>query len=175
MRWRAILLSLSLLILPCLEARQSRSPNRWKDFEFLLGNWTWTGGGVPGQGKGISTFRPDLAGTVLVRNTHLDYPATKERPAFAHDDLLYVYHHPEDNSLRAIFFDGQEHVILYRVTVRISEVEFLSEAAPDGTRCRMTYRRGVGDSVIEKFEIAPREKPTEFVTYVEFMATRVSK
>jgi len=175
MKRRATLLSLFLLILPCLEARQSRAPNDWKDFEFLLGDWTWTGGGLPGQGRGVCSFRPDLAGTVLVRKTHLDYAATKDRPAFTHDDLLYIYHHPEDKSLRAIFFDGQDHVILYRVTLGPSGAEFLSEAAPDGTRCRMTYRRGAGDSVIEKFEIAPREKPTEFAAYVEFTATRVSK
>jgi hypothetical protein len=68
----------------------------------------------------MSTFRPELDGTVLVRKTHLDYPATKERAAFGHDDLIYVYHDPQDNSLRAIFFDGEGHVIRDAVTVASS-------------------------------------------------------
>jgi len=175
MKLKGTLLPLFLLIFSCLQSGQSPSPHDWKDFEFVQGEWNWAGGGVPGQGKGVSIFRPELSGTVLVRKTHLDYPATKARPAFSHDDLIYVYRHPEDNSLRAIFFDGQGHVILYRVTVSPAAVEFLSEAAPDGTRCRMTYRRAAGDSVTEKFEIAPRGKPDEFATYVEFVATRTAR
>jgi len=178
MNRRRLLVALTLL-LPCLslEAQQPRPANDWKDFEFLVGEWAWSGGGQPGQGKGPSTFRPELNGTVLVRRTHLDYPATKERAAFAHDDLLYIYHDPADNSLRAIFFDGEGHVIRYAMT-KVSggnSVEFVSDAAPGGTRCRMTYARAGADSVTEKFEIAPPGKPNDFATYVEFTAERVRK
>lgn len=167
----------ALMLLPFLQAQQFRPTNDWKDLDFLLGEWTWTGGGQPGQAKGVSTFQPELGGTVLVRKDHLDYAATKERPAFAHDDLLYVYHDPQDNTLRAIFFDGESHVILYRVTAASggNSVEFLSDAAPAGTRCRMTYTRAGADSVTEKFEIAPPGKPNDFATYVEFIAKRVRR
>jgi hypothetical protein len=90
---------------------------------------------------------------------------------------LYIYHDPQDNSLRAIFFDSQGHVIRYAVAVASggSSVEFLSDAAPAGTRCRMTYARTGADSVTEKFEIAPAGKPNEFATYVEFIAKRVRR
>ncbi len=54
-----------------------------------------------------------MNGTVLVRRTHLDYTATKPRPAYAHDDLLFVYYDPLDSSPRAIFFDNEGHVIRY--------------------------------------------------------------
>src|ERR1039457_564482 len=111
MNRRAMLVALILFPFLSLQAQQARSTDEWKDFEFLFGEWTWVGGGKPGQGNGMSTFRPELDGTVLVRKTHLDYPATKERAAFGHDDLIYVYHDPQDNSLRAIFFDGEGHVI----------------------------------------------------------------
>lgn len=48
---------------------------------------------------------------------------------------------PQDNSLRAIFFDGEGHVIRYAATVPPggNSLQFLSDAAPAGTRCRMTY------------------------------------
>jgi hypothetical protein len=172
-----LLISFILVSFSFLQAQQPRPKDDWKDFDFLLGEWTWIGGGQPGQGKGISTFRPELDGTVLMRKTHLDYEAAKDRPAFSHDDLIYVYHDPEDNSLRAIFFDGEGHVIRYRVTVAASgrSVEFLSDTAPGGTRCRMTYNKTGVDSVQEKFEIAPPGKPNDFSTYVDFTATRVGK
>jgi hypothetical protein len=177
MRWRTMLVALTLVPFLSLQAQQPSSTNEWKDFDFLLGEWTWIGGGKPGQGNGVSTFRPELDGTVLVRKTHLDYPATKERAAFAHDDLIYVYHDPQDNSVRAIFFDGEGHVIRYALTAASggSSVEFVSDAAPGGTRCRMTYSRAGADSVTEKFEIAPPGKPNDFATYVEFVANRVRK
>jgi hypothetical protein len=176
MNWRAIFV-VAALILPLffsLQAQQ-RPTNEWKEFDFLIGEWTWVGGGQPGQGKGVSTFRTEMNGTVLVRKTHLDYPATKERAAFGHDDLIYVYHDPPDNSLRAIFFDGEGHVIRYAVTVASggNSIEFLSDAAPGGTRCRMTYAKGGADTVTEKFEIAPPGRPSDFATYVEFIAKKV--
>ena len=177
MKWRMVLVALTLAPLLSLQAKQPRSTDEWEDFDFLLGEWTWVGGGQPGKGKGLSTFRPELDGMVLVRKTHLDYPATKERAAFAHDDLIYVYHDPQDSSVRAIFFDSEGHVIRYALTAASSgnSVQFVSDAAPGGTRCRMTYARTGADSMTEKFEIAPPGKPNDFATYVEFTATRVRK
>jgi len=177
MKRRAVPVALALVPCLSLQAQQPPSTNEWKDFEFLFGDWTWAGGGQPGQGKGVSTFRPELDGTVLVRKTHLDYPATKERAAFAHDDLIYVYHDPQDNSLHAIFFDSENHLIRYAVKVAPdgNSIEFLSGAAPGGTRCRMTYARAGADSVTEKFEIAPPGKPNDFATYVVFTARRLHK
>ncbi len=156
------------------QAGASRAGDGWKAFEFLLGRWTWDGGGRPGQARGTSTFRPELDGTVLVRSTHLDYPATKERAAFAHDDLVYVYRDPPDSSVHPIFFDGEGHVIRYALAAAGEDsVQFVSEAAPEGTRCRMTYARAGRDSVTERFEIAPAGRPDAFRTYVEFTARRV--
>jgi hypothetical protein len=170
-------MGLALVLVPILslQAQQTPPAGDWKDFQFLLGEWTWAGGGTPGQATGVSTFRPELDGTVLVRKTHLDYTTTKERAAFAHDDLLYVYHDPQDNSLRAIFFDGEGHVIRYAVTVAPGgdSILFLSDAAPAGTRCRMTYARLRSGSVTEKFEVAPPGKPNEFATHVQFTAKKV--
>ena len=170
---------LALLLFACsstsaqIQAQQLQ-PDPWKDFEFLLGEWSWTGGGHPGQATiGTCTFKRDLDGTVLRRNVHLEYPATRDRAAFTHDDLLYVYRDPADSSLRAIFFDNENHIIRYAVTVNPDSIQFLSDAAPGGTRARMTYKRVAPDSVSETFELAPPGKPGEFTKYVEFVAKRV--
>ncbi len=171
------LVALLLVICSALAAQPTQS-DTWRDFEFLLGEGSWSGGGHPGQvTTGTCTFKPDLNGTVLRRVVHLEYPATKERAAFSHDDLLYVYRDPADSSLRAIFFDNENHVIRYAVTVNPGgdSIQFLSDAAPGGTRARMTYQQGGSDSVTETFELAPPGKPDAFVKYVEFTAKRIYK
>ncbi|MFZ1916839.1 MAG: hypothetical protein WAU58_04635 [Terriglobales bacterium] len=176
MNWKAML---AVLLLAAFSSAQTPRPpsNPWKDFDFVLGNWTWSGGGQPGQANGTCTFEPDMNGTVLLRKVHLEYPASKDRAAFTHDDLLYVYHDPQDNSLHAIFFDNEDHVIRYAVTVAPGgdSIQFLSDAAPSGTRARMTYTRVGSDSVKEKFELAPPNKPDQFATYVEFVAKKIDK
>jgi hypothetical protein len=35
-----------------------------------------------------SDFQPDLQGEILVRKNRAEYPATKERAEFVHDDLM---------------------------------------------------------------------------------------
>ncbi len=177
MKWRALFLLPLLLACSSAPAQPARPVDPWKDFEFLLGEWSWAGGGQPGQATGQSAVRPELDGTVLVRRTHLEYPATKERAAFAHDDLLYFYRDPRDSSLRAIFFDNEGHVIEYRVAVAPDgkSIVSVSEAAPGGTTTRMTYAKAGSDAVTERFEIAPPGKPTEFAPYVEFTARRVRR
>ena len=174
MGFKTTLVAMLLAVVSSANAQQSSDP--WKDFDFLLGEWTWSGGGQPGQATtGRSTFKPDLNGTVLKRTVHLEYPAGQHRAAFSHDDLLYVYRDPSDGSLRAIFFDNENHVIRYTVTVSQDSVQFLSDAAPSGTHARMTYTRAGPDSVTEKFELAPPGKPDEFTKYVEFVAKRTDK
>jgi len=176
MKCGAMLVVLGLLTLSSALAQQPQSGNVWKGFDFLLGEWSWSGGGHPGQAtSGTSTFKPALNGTVLCRTVHLEYPATKERAAFSHDDVLYVYRDPADSALRAIFFDNENHVIRYAVMMspRGDSIQFLSDAAPSGTRARMTYKQIGADSVTETFELAPPGKPEEFTKYVEFVAKKV--
>ena len=174
MSFKTMLAAALLAVVSSAYAQQPANP--WKDFDFLLGEWTWSGGGQPGQAtSGRSTFKPDLNGTVLKRTVHLEYPASQQRAAFSHDDLLYVYRDPGDGGLHAIFFDNENHVIRYTVTVAQDSIQFLSEAAPSGTRARMTYTRAGPDSVTEKFELAPPGKPDEFTKYVEFVAKRTDK
>ncbi len=73
------------------------------------------GGADPGQGVGGFTFSLDLQNTVVVRKNYADYPATKDRPAFSHNDLMVIY--GEGEKMRAIYFDNEQHVINYTVTI----------------------------------------------------------
>jgi hypothetical protein len=169
-------LVLTILSAPKLTAQQPEAPD-WQDWGFLLGEWTGTGSGQPGQGAGKFTFKPDLQRRVLVRTNYAEYPATKDRPAFRHDDLMIVYRGPASVPAQAIYFDSEGHVIRYMVTVNESAktATFRSEPQPGGPSYRLTYIGKGPDTVSIKFEVAPPDKPDQFRTYIEASAKRTGK
>ena len=165
-------LLLPLLAVPILFAQPSpKLDNRWAPLAFLVGDWTGEGGGGPGQGTGGFSFLPDQNGKILIRRNRADYPASKDRPAFSHTDLMIVYNEQGETKLRAIYFDTEDHVIHYTV-----------EPSPDGSNVRfvsdnyrLTYHKTGADSLALKFEIAPAGKPGAYTTYIEATAHRNQK
>jgi hypothetical protein len=152
---------------------QSDSVGTWAAWQFLLGDWTGEGVGVPGQGAGTFSFRPDLQKAILVRENHSEYPATKDRQAFSHDDLMIIYHE-SSGPTRAVYFDNESHVIHY--TVQFSgdsnTVTFLSDAIPMQPRFKLTYKKQDGNSLRISFYIAPPGKPEDFSRYIDGEARR---
>ena len=59
----------------------------------------------------------DLKDKVLVRKNHAEYPATKDRPAVTHDDLMIVYVEATTKQLRAFYTDSEGNTINYLVTI----------------------------------------------------------
>jgi hypothetical protein len=167
---------LTVLPVPRLTSQQSASPN-WQDWGFLLGEWEGTGSGQPGQGAGKFTFKPDLQRRVLVRTNYAEYPATKEAPAFRHDDLMIVFRESSSGPAKAVYFDSEGHVIHYGVRIDESTktATFVSEPAAGMPNYRLTYIGKGPDSVSIRFEIAPPDKPDQFQTYIEASARRTGK
>jgi hypothetical protein len=158
-----------VLILGLLLPLYGEIADRWAPIRFLIGEWTGEGGGGPGQGSGSFSFLTDQQNTILVRKNRADYPATKDRPAATHTDLMIVYQ--EESKLRAIYFDTEDHVIHYDVLPAAdgSSVQFLSP------NFRLTYRKTGGDTLGIKFEIAPPGKAGAFATYIEASARKASR
>ena len=168
---------LTVLPVPRLASQQSAAPD-WQDLGFLLGEWKGAGTGQPGQVAGKFAFKLDLQRHVLVRTNYAEYPATTERPAFRHDDLMIVYRESSSGPTKAIYFDSEGHVIHYGVKVNtVAEtVTFVSEPAAGGVpNYRLTYIGKGPDVVSIKFEIAPPDKPDQFQTYIEASAWRTAK
>jgi hypothetical protein len=138
---------------------------------FLEGEWIGEGAGQPGQtsGGGFS-FRPELGGKILVRRNRAEYPATAERPAFVHEDLMVVYPDPTGKSARADYWDSEGHVIRYGVTSDGKSAVFLSEPDEKGMRYRLTYRSTGASRVSIVFELAARG--AEFKPYISASARR---
>ena len=111
----------------------------------------------------------------MMRKNRADYPATKDRPAFSHEDLMVIYLEPGGaGTRRAIYFDNEGHVIEYAAefSAERKTFTFLSGAVPSSPRYRLTYTKEGTDRVSIKFEIAPPGKPDGFSTYVEAVAHR---
>ena len=84
-----LVLFFAVLISP-LPAQQA-SKDGFGPLDFLLGDWVAEGGGAPGQGTGGFSFAPDLQRAIVVRKSYAEYPATKDRPTYRHDDLMVIY------------------------------------------------------------------------------------
>jgi hypothetical protein len=148
------------------------SSPEWKDLQFLLGEWVATGSGEPGQGNGSVSFAFEMDGKIFVRRNHLEFAATKDAPAFAHDDQLITYKE-ETGEMRAIYFDNEGHTIHYKVTISPEgNIVYISEAVPGAPRFRMSYLKGDAGTYSTRFEIAPPNNPDSFVTHVEGPAKR---
>jgi hypothetical protein len=139
-----------------------------------VGDWIGEGSGQPGQGSGQFSFRFDLEGKILVRRNRSDYPATKDHPAFSHEDLMVIYADTNEEPTRAIYFDSEGHVIRYTATFSDDQkgVTLLSDLQPGAPRFRLTYRADAKGAVRIQFEVAPPDKPEAFSTYVEGVAHR---
>jgi hypothetical protein len=153
---------------------QQKTTDPWAAWRFLVGEWTGEGSGQPGEGTGSSSFAFDLGGKILVRRNRADYPATKERPAVSHEDLLVIYQASEGPPARAIYFDNEGHVIQYRAQFSEDQkvLTFLSDPAPSTPRFRLTYTKGGNGTLAVKFEIATPAQPDTFSTYAEGVVRR---
>jgi len=156
-----------LLCVVSVLAQPAKQDPQWAPLAFLIGDWTGEGGGGPGQGTGEFSFHPDLGGAILIRKNVSHYPATQDKPAYSHTDLMIV-----DSTLRAIYFDDEGHTIQYAVEPSAdgNSVQFLSDAQASQRRYRLTYRKTGDDRLAIRFEIAPPRK--EFATYIEATARR---
>jgi hypothetical protein len=154
-------------------AQQSKEPANWDPFRFLLGDWIGEGTGTPGEGTGIFSFSFDLEGKILVRKNRSDYPATKDKPAYSHTDLMIIYREGDD-SLKAVYFDNEGHVIHYSASLSKDQntLTFLGDSSPSSPRFRFIYSKITTERLKLEFDIAPPGKPDAFSKYVEGSAHR---
>lgn len=168
----------AILVLSATMAVAQELPrDRWADLQPFLGTWEGAGGGVPGQGSGGFTFTPELQGAVLVRRSYAQYPATKDKAAYRHDDLMILYPEGHAGITRADYWDNEGHVIRYYVELADGgrKLVMTSDSAQPGPRYRLTYVKTGDNDLKLTFEIAPPEAPEKFKTYIEASAKRAKK
>jgi hypothetical protein len=172
-----ILVSVLLFVLLfCVQTNAVQSPDAdpWKALSFLEGTWTANtqGGSARAQGSGCYTFQPELGRHVLARHSS-DSAGCKGPTTYdcEHSDLLCVYPEAGSQSLKAIYFDNESHVIHYDVTTPSSATAiFISEVSGSGPQSRLVYELK-GAVMSGKFEIRMPGQ-NEWKTYLEWSGTR---
>lgn len=164
LKWKVLSVAAILLFSGVLAVSQNDKAN-WDPWKIVMGDWTGAGGGDPGKGSGGFSFTPDLQGSVLVRKSHSEYPATEGRPATVHDDLMIVY--MEQGRTRAIYFDNEGHVINYTPSFSPDgkTLTLVSDPSPNTPMFRLTYASAGPDVLRINFEIA-QPGSTTFKSYV---------
>lgn len=108
-------------------AQSSTVKDPWTPFQFLVGNWSGTGSGKPGEAAGTSSFSFDLGRKVLIRRNKVEFPPQPgEKLGTIHEDLMIIYHQSGDSQFRAIYFDNEGHIINYAVPFRQNSRPLLS-------------------------------------------------
>ena len=151
----------------------SQTAPDWSKFQHLTGHWVGEGNGQPGQGTGGFSFQTDLGGSILVRKSHTEFPATSARPATIHDDLMVIYTDYTGVPSKAIYWDNEKHTIEYAVTFTDKAVVFTSAASQQMPRFRLSYETIDAGTVNVKFEMAQPGSPDDFKMYLEGKSNRV--
>jgi hypothetical protein len=152
----------------------SAGADSWKALSFLEGTGTANtqGGSAGASSSGSYTFQKELGNHILARHT-VDSAACKGPAAYdcEHHDLLYIYQETGDQSLKAIYFDNEGHVIHYGVsTPGPATVIFTSEASAHGPQFRLVYELK-GTIMSGKFEIRMPGQ-NEWKPYLEWSGTK---
>lgn len=166
-------MSVLILCVWALGAREAVAEDAWRPLQFLLGTWQamTQGGSADATGSGTYTFQMELGNHVLARHSageHCKGPADFN---CKHDDLLYVYQDAPGQSFKAIYFDSEGHVIHYDVsTPSATSVLLTSDPSRAGPQFRLSYE--LHDSKMSgKFQIrAPGQ--ADFKSYLEWSGAK---
>ena len=143
----------------------------WANWSWLIGEWKGEGSGQPGQGGGTFSFQPDLDGKILVRKSHSEYPASGNRPATFHTDLMVVSLDCNGNPTKAIYFDNEGHTIHYTISYEPNTIILLSDKIQNTPFFRLTYSLLDNNEVNIRFEMS--QDGEKFTTYIEGKSAKV--
>jgi hypothetical protein len=182
MRYRAILsifilltaIAVFLSYFPAF-GQSSTVKDPWPAFQFLIGNWSGTGSGKPGEAAGTCSFSFDLGRKVLIRRNKTEFPPQPgQKLGTTHEDLMIIYQQPGDSQFRAIYFDNEGHIIYYKVTFPAKQpsVAFESEGTDKTPRFRLLHELEADGLLYTEFSIAAPGQP--FLTYTKGTSKRSS-
>ncbi len=170
MRHITVFITALSLLFPILHC-SAQEQGRWSQWTWLLGTWQGESDGKPGTGSGTFSLMPDLDGHVLLRKSHTEFPATDQRPAFTHDDLMVVTPATGSEPVRASYYDNEGHSILYMVALADSAIVMTSDAKEKSPFFRLTYINLGKDRIKVIFGMSMDGK--EYRTYTEGICKRV--
>jgi len=142
---------------------------------FLIGDWIdESRTGEPGTATaGGESWRVDLGGQVLVRMGWCEFPATADRAAYRHEDLLILFPEGEE-TMRGIFWDNEKHTIHYPNVTMLPDgkgILLSSERATPGPRQQLLYQFDAPDRLTATFSLLLPGTP-DFAPYLTWRSQR---
>jgi len=142
---------------------------------YLVGHWSDVSRhGEPGTASGGGeSWQLELDGQILVREAWCEYPATTERPAFRHEDLLIGFV-DSDSEVRGMFWDNEGHLIRYREVHADPDgkgVGLVSDPSSPGPRQWLQYRFEEPDQLSAVFSLHRPGAPG-FAPFLEWTSAR---
>ncbi len=142
---------------------------------YLVGDWKdESRTGQPGTATASGeSWRVDLGGQVLIRMGWCEFPATAERGAFRHEDLLILYPEGEEE-MRGIFWDNEGHTIHYPNVTMLPDgngILLSSERATPGPRQQLRYVFERPDRLTATFSLLLPGSP-DFLPYLTWVSVR---
>ena len=167
---------LVILLLVAAQPALAQQPASLASLKVLIGKWTGEGTSQVGAGGGYFTFEAGLQDRVLIRKNRADYPATKDRAAVTHEDLMIVFVDADTKQLRGFYTDSEGHTINYIISVSPdgNTIIFESDKSNTGPRYRLTYVLTKREQISLTFEMATPDKPEQYRKIIEGKVRRVA-
>ena len=149
------ILTVLVLLFPFLACADTET-EPWTSMQFLVGTWQGDGKAEDASGKGVTTFDWEVGHTILVRRDRTEYSATAQHPAFTYEALMVIYENPAFKKIEAQYFDGEKHVIHYKLAPGSppNSAQFVSDA-PGGPMFRLSYKLANQKDLAVIFEMRP--------------------
>ena len=137
---------------------------------FLLGDWDAVG--LPRGDSGAFNFSLAVQDRIIVRTNYSKTAARDGRPASRHDDLMVIF--VERGTIKADYFDSEQHVIHYNVQRRgPRDIVFISEPNAPEPRYRLTYSLAADGILKGSFELAAAESADDFKPLFSWSARKL--
>ncbi len=161
-----------------MKAQMSKQDSVWLPFKGMIGTWTGTSEGQPGNGKYERTYQIVLNKKFIEVKNKSTYPPSKENPkGEVHEDHGYISY----DRGRKTFVLRQFHIEGFVNQFKIESISpdgkiivFVSESIeniPAGYRAKESYQIISENEFIETFELA--EPGKEFELYAKAVLKRV--
>lgn len=136
----------------------------------MIGKCAGEGSGQPGAGGGTFTFRTDLDKKILVRESHSEYPASGNKPAVIHNDLMVIYPEFSGNPVKAIYFDNEGYTINYSISYADKSIVLTSDKIQNVPIFRLSYILLENSMINTIFEMS--QDGVNFTTYISGISKR---
>ncbi len=158
------------------EAQTANTTDLLQPLHFLIGKWSGGGKSDSGPIEGISTFREDLQGHVLIRRDSSTFAKTSVSTKPYEQMMVIAPDNSGKGTFAADYWDSVGHVIVYTGTVTLTngltQVQFVSAPSSSTPTFRLTYTETTPTKLHTVFELqAPGS--TEWHTVADGYSTKV--